>query len=98
MGLVENYGIDSNPIYMTDTNVSELVMQSHVSYQYSLGYPKVVFWGPYYFYCISINDLPECLEHLSYSYMFADDSKCMHIIQNFYDTIDFQDDFNSVYR
>ena len=39
-------------IYMTDNNVSELVKQSHVSYQYYMGYPKVVFWGSYYFYCI----------------------------------------------
>ena len=30
MELVENYGIDSSPIYMTDRNLSELVTQSHV--------------------------------------------------------------------
>ena len=31
-------------------------------------------------------------------YMFADDSKCMHIIRNFNDTINLQDDLNSVYH
>ena len=31
-------------------------------------------------------------------YMFADDSKCMHIIRDFNDTIAFQDDLNSVYH
>ena len=31
-------------------------------------------------------------------YVFADDSKCMYIIHNFNDTIDFQDDLNSIYH
>ena len=31
-------------------------------------------------------------------YRFADDSKYMHIIRNFNDTVDFQDGFNSVYH
>ena len=40
-GKLWNYLIGSNPIYMTDSNVSELVIQSHLSYQYYLGYPEV---------------------------------------------------------
>ena len=48
-------------------------------------------------FLLYINDLPHCLE-TSILYMFADDSKCMHITRSFNDTIDFQDDLNSVYQ
>ena len=51
--------------------------------------------GPLLF-LMYINDLPDCLAS-STVYMFADDSKCMHIIRNSNHIINFQDDLNSVY-
>ena len=42
-------------------------------------------------FLLYINDLTDCLVS-STMYMFADDSKCMHIIRNSDDTINFQDD------
>ena len=79
---------------MTDNNLSELVTQSHFTYMYYLEYPQGSTLEPLLF-SLHINELPNCL---STTHMLADDSKRMHIIHNFNDTIYFQDDLNSVYH
>ena len=83
---------------MTDNNVSELVLQPHAFLPVLSGLPQGSILGLLLF-LLHINDLSDCLESSTmYMYMFADDSKCMHTICYFNDTIDFQDDLNSVYH